>query len=65
MAEHLAAGLHDAAVGQRHGLDAAPGALARLEHDHVGAGTIEVARRRQPREPGPEHCHVDHVQLSS
>lgn len=59
-AEDLAPGLHGAAIGQRDGFDAATGALARLEHDDISTGTFQVTCRREPRQPGPEHCDVGH-----
>ena len=56
--DDLAAELHQPAVRQLGLLDAAAGAVARLEHDHVGAGRGEVARGRQAREPGAQHGDV-------
>ena len=46
------------AVGELGLLDAAAGPVARLEHDHVGAGRGEVAGGRQAREPGAQHRDV-------
>ena len=57
-ADDLAAELQQPAVRQLGLLDAAAGAVARLEHDHVGAGRGEVARGRQAREPGAQHRDV-------
>ena len=53
MAEHLAAGLDHAPVGERHGLDAAAGAVARLEHDHVRAGALRSRAAVRPASPAP------------
>jgi hypothetical protein len=57
-ADQLAAALHDAAVVEHRMLDASARAVARLEHEHVGAGRGEVAGRAEPRQPRSEHQHV-------
>ena len=44
--------LHGAAVGQDLLLHAPSGALARLQHDHVGARANQVARSGEPGETG-------------
>jgi hypothetical protein len=56
-ADHLAAELHDAAVGQRRLLDAPAGAVARLHHEHVRAG-LQITCRAEACEPGAHHHHV-------
>ena len=65
VAEHLAPGLRDPPVGERHRLDAAAHAVASLEHDDVGAAAREVARRRQAGEPSTKDRHIDHRRSSS
>ena len=57
-ARQLAAELDATAVGQVGLLDAAAHAVARLEHEHVGAAEGEVAGGGQPGEAGAEDEHV-------
>jgi hypothetical protein len=57
-ADHLAAELDDAAVGQCGLLDAPTRAVARFEHQHVGARLHQVACRTEAREPGAHHHNV-------
>ena len=57
-ADDLPAELQQPAVRQLGLLDATAGPVARLEHDHVGAGRGEVAGGREAREPGPQHRDV-------
>ena len=61
VAHHLAAELHDAAVGDLGLLDPAARPVARLEHDHVAAGPVQVTARRQPGQAGAHHHDVGHV----
>ena len=56
--DHLAAELHDAAVGERRLLHAAARPVARLEHDHVRARLHQIACGAQAREAGAHHNHV-------
>ncbi len=58
--DDLAAELHRPAVLEQGLLDAAPGTVARLEDEHVGAGVHQVPPSRQTREAGPHHDHVTH-----
>ena len=39
---------------------AAADPIAGLDHDHVGPGGAELARRAQARQPGADHDHVVH-----
>ena len=56
--DHLAAELHEPAVGQLRLLDAPAGAVARLEHHDVGAAGGQVAGGRQAGEPGAQDRDV-------
>ena len=44
---------------------AAPHALARFEDAHRKAAPGEESRRREPREPGPDHHHVYRLHVPS
>ena len=55
--EH-AAELGVVAAAERVGEDAAADAVARLEHDHRAARRDDLARRREPGEPGADDDHV-------
>ena len=55
---HLAAELHQPAVGQRRLLDPPARAVARLQHHDVRPAGREIARGRQPREPRAQHHDV-------
>jgi hypothetical protein len=57
-ADQLAAELDDAAVVEHRLLDAPAGPVARLEHEHVGAGGREVARGSEACQPGAEDQDV-------
>ena len=62
VADQLAAELHQAPVGKPRLLDPPAGAATGLDHDHVGAGCGQVARRAEPGEPGADD---DDVSISS
>ena len=57
-AGHLAAELHQAAVGHLRLHDPPTGPVAGLEHDHIGAPRLQIERRRQPGQPGSNDHHV-------
>ena len=58
VADHLAAELDPAAVGQLDLLDPAADPVARLEHGDRGAAGLEVARGAEPGEPGADDDDV-------
>ena len=60
VADELAAELHDAAVRDLRLLDPAARPVARLEHDDVAAGAVQVARRREPGQAGAHDDDVGH-----
>ena len=64
-AHHLAAELQHAPVGQLELLDAPSDPVARLEHLHVGTAGREVARGREPGQPGTEDEDVGRHQASA
>ena len=64
-ADHLAAELQHAAVGQLELLDPAADAIARLEDLHVGTAGREIARGREARQPGAEDEDVGRHQFSA
>jgi hypothetical protein len=57
-ADHLAAELHQAAVGERRLLDPTARPVARLEHEHVGTAAGELAGSGEPRQAGAQHHDV-------
>ena len=65
MAEDLSPGLHDPPIVERHALDPAAHPLAGFKHDHIGPDREQIARRGQPREPGPKDSHIDHPRTTS
>jgi hypothetical protein len=63
--DELAAELHGALVVDGDLLDAAPDAVARLEHEDVCAAGGQIPGRRKAGEPGPENEDVPHVASST
>ena len=62
--DQLAAELHGAHAVGRELFHAATHPVARLEHEHVGAGGRQVPRRRQSSEAGAENEDVAHPESS-
>ena len=56
--DDLAAHLQRSAVGELNLFDAAAGAIARLQHDHVHARAHQVPRAGEPGEAGSQDEHV-------
>ena len=59
--DHLATELHRAGTVDGDLLDTPPDPIARLEHEHVGATTREIARGGEPGEPGADDHDVRHA----
>ena len=57
--EHAAVLGHHARAGDLAPPGAPADAVTRLEHDDAASRLHEVTRRRDPREPRPDHHHVD------
>jgi hypothetical protein len=57
-AHHLAAELHDASIGQGRLLDAAAGAVPRLQHQDVRARVHQIACGAQAGQSGAHDNHV-------
>ena len=60
LADQLAPELKHAAVGKRRLLHTAAGPVARLEHEHVDPGPVEIPGGRQAGEAGADHEDVGH-----
>jgi hypothetical protein len=65
MPEHFAAGLDHPSAGQRHCFDTPSGAVASLEHEHVGPLPGEISRRGKTAQPGAEHGDIDQLPNTS
>ena len=64
-ADPLGADLDHLAVADRLVERPAADPVARLEHDHVAAAGAQLARRREPGEPGPDDDHIGIPALQS
>ena len=61
VADELAAELHHPAVSDLGLLDPPARPVAGLEHAHIGAGPVQVARSCEPGQAGAHHDDVGHL----